>query len=107
MPRGLWLFISLATMLTLSPCSNAVAAGQSNPTQTTIQGAVVDGSGAPIANASVVLEDDRLHVVARATTDETGHYEIKIPASGIYSVTISAATFNTLVIENLQLPSGS
>jgi len=103
MPRRLWSFIMLATMLTLLPGANGFAAGQSNNSQT-LQGAVADGSGAPIANASVVLRDARLQVFAHATTDVTGHYEIEVLASGIYSVTITAPTFSTLVFENLQLP---
>jgi iron complex outermembrane receptor protein len=108
MPRRLWFLITfVAAMLTLSPGANAFLAGQSSYGQTTVQGAVADGSGAPIANASVVLKDGRLKVVARVTTDNTGHYEIKIPASGIYNVTITAATFGTLVFENLRLPDDS
>jgi iron complex outermembrane receptor protein len=105
MPRRFWSFITLATMLALSPSANAFA-GQSNNAQT-LQGAVADGSGAPIANASVVLKDARLQVVARATTDERGHYEIMIPASGVYSAMITAPTFGTLIFENLQLPADS
>lgn len=76
MRRLLSSFITIVAVLTLSPCSNAVAEGQSNPAQTTVQGAVADGSGAPIANASVVLKDSSVQKVAQATTDETGHYEI-------------------------------
>jgi iron complex outermembrane receptor protein len=104
MQRRLWFFIPLATMLTLSPSVNASAAGQSTYGQTTARGEVADGSGAPIANASVVLEDTNHQVVARATTDETGQYEIKIPVSGTYSLTVAATTFSTLVFENLHFP---
>src|SRR5271154_4848679 len=107
MPRRSWSFITLAAILTLSPGANAAAAGQSNYGQTAVQGEVADASGAPIANASIVLKNDRLQVVARATTDETGHYEIKIPPSDTYSGTITAPTFSTLVFENLRLPNDS
>src|SRR5271170_15470 len=107
MPRRSWSFITLLIMLTLHPGANAAAAGQSDYGQTAVQGEVADASGAPIANASIVLKDARLQVVARATTDETGHYEIKIPASDTYSVTITAPTFSTLVFENLRLPNDS
>jgi iron complex outermembrane receptor protein len=68
---------------------------------------VADGSGAPIANASVVLKDSSVQKVAQATTDETGHYEIRIPAAGVYSLTITAVTFGTLIFENLKLPNDS
>ena len=107
MPRRLWFFIALATMLTPSSNMNAVAAGQSTYGQTTVRGAVADGSGAPIAKASVVLEDANHQAVARAITDETGRYEIKIPLSGTYSLTVAAATFSTLVFENLHFPNDS
>ena len=106
MPPRLWSFITLATMLTLSSGANAFAADQSNNAQN-LHGTVADGSGAPIANATVVLKDTHLQIVAGVTTDETGRYVIKIPASGTYSVTITAPTFSKLVFENLQLPGDS
>lgn len=93
-------------MLLLPLSSERPATAQSN-SQTILHGVVTDGAGAAITKPPITLEDDRLQAVAHATTDDTGRYDLIAPASGIYRVRISAATFSTFTFDDLGLMAAS
>jgi hypothetical protein len=59
-----------------------------------IQGTVEDPSGAPVAHASVQLENTETHVTRSAETDTSGNYRFLSLAPGPYQVSVTASGFN-------------
>src|ERR1700732_3787152 len=85
-----------ATIVTLglsvgSLTANAQLAGA------TLSGQVLDESGAGVAGANVVIENNATGDVRTATTDTQGLYSAQSLQPGIYSVTVTAAGFATHV----------
>jgi Carboxypeptidase regulatory-like domain/Bacterial Ig domain len=60
--------------------------------QPCVTGTVVDGSGSPIPQASVVVSDSSGNVVASATTATDGTFSIALPQVGSYSVVVDNKT---------------
>ncbi len=59
-----------------------------------LEGAVHDPLGALIPNASVDLLKNN-HPVAHTTSSDDGSFEFALPAAGLYSVRVAAASFQT------------
>ena len=84
------LFPLLALTLTCLPANSQLTAQQDK----SIHGQVLDPLGSLVPNASVDLLS-RGRIVAHATTDDSGVYQLALPASGRYSLRVSAPTFQT------------
>ncbi|MFC1775893.1 carboxypeptidase regulatory-like domain-containing protein [Pseudomonadota bacterium] len=79
--------LSLILMMGLSPVLFAAE------TTSSIKGNVYDGSGNPIAGASVVVEDLRTNVARPYTTNSAGAFlASKLPVGGPYKVTVNSVT---------------
>jgi hypothetical protein len=62
----------------------------------TVQGLVKDmGSGAPVADASVVLLDDRGAIQRGTLSEPDGSFVIQVPKAGKYVLRVGAAGFET------------
>jgi hypothetical protein len=73
----------------------------------TISGAVVDNSGAAIANASVTLKNLATDVTTSVTTNTQGLYSLPNLLPGSYQQTITAMGFETAVRNGIILNVGS
>jgi hypothetical protein len=81
------------------------AAGQE--TRGSIQGRVLDPSQAPVASATVVVENVEMATTTRLTTNQTGYYEANLLLPGSYRVTAEAGGFKQTVREGVVLPLGT
>src|SRR5437868_2757694 len=66
-----------------------------------IEGIVTDSSGAVVANASVTATSATTGVRTTRQTTNAGRYTISPLAAGVYSVTVAAPGFETLVQEKV------
>src|SRR5471032_2705644 len=69
-----------------------IAAGQAYAAgpEGAVSGSVADGSGKPVANASVTLQDAGGASVGATSTDGTGHFAVHHVAPGTYAVVVAA-----------------
>ena len=72
-----------------------LASGQSLGIAGTVKGAVVDASGAPMPAATVALSNALSGAVARTQTGISGTFQINGIAPNTYTLTVSAAGFQT------------
>ena len=68
-----------------------------------LQGTVVDKSGAVIPNAEVRIASKEIGLNRSASTGETGNYRFDLLPAGIYEVRISVKGFATAVYQNVEL----
>jgi hypothetical protein len=66
-------------------------------------GAVLDPSGAVVANATVVIKNERTGAVRTVTTDAAGRYIVTGLAPSAYTVSVKSANFSPLEYTGLQL----
>jgi Carboxypeptidase regulatory-like domain/TonB-dependent Receptor Plug Domain len=83
-------FFSLMLSLTLAATLLAQSGGRSG----TIFGAVTDGSGAAVINATVSMQNPVSGYARTVVTDKTGHYEFSNVPFDSYHIVISAPGFN-------------
>src|SRR4029077_16223742 len=70
----------------------------------TIAGTIMDKTGAAIPQATVKVSSEQYGEVPRAaTTDSAGGYRIESLLPGTYAVTVTAAGFDELKIQNVQV----
>ena len=79
---------------------NISAFGQSTAT---LQGRVVDPSGAVVPNARIAVRDQATGVERTAQSDSDGNYQVAALPPGAYQVEIQAQGFQTQVIHDLKL----
>src|SRR5262245_58505042 len=73
-----------------------------------ITGAVVDASGAVVANARVIVtETDRSLVLRDLHTNEAGFYSATLLPVGVYSVTVEASGFRRTRRDGIELNSNA
>src|SRR5215475_11782812 len=70
---------------------------------TSLQGTVVDPSGAAVANAMLELTNSDSKMQRSTTTDAQGDYHFQFLPPGIYMLTINAAGFSRFEQKGLQL----
>ena len=73
-------------------------------TRGTILGRVLDPSGAPVAGASVIVENLDTGTQMRLTTNETGYYEANLLLPGNYRVSAEYTGFKRTVRSGVVLP---
>src|ERR1700722_543346 len=66
-------------------------------------GTITDSSGAVLPNVSVTLTSQQQGTVRVAQTNASGLYNFTFLPQGSYTITISAAGFNTLTQNNIEL----
>ncbi|MFT4114459.1 carboxypeptidase regulatory-like domain-containing protein, partial [Silvibacterium sp.] len=81
----------------------AIPASFAQSTQGVILGTVKDGSGAVVPGASVVVTSIDAGITRKTTTSADGNYQFLQLTAGNYKVEISAAGFETQLIDNLVL----
>jgi hypothetical protein len=73
----------------------------------TVTGVVKDaGSGTPVADASVVLLDDKEKIQRGTLTELDGSFTITAPKAGTYSLRVGAAGYNTTDAPQFELEDG-
>lgn len=95
-----------AVVCTVVLCASLVFAASSTAQETfgTINGTLVDPSGAPIPNAKVtVTNTDQGIVLREVTTDADGFYTVPKLVVGHYAVTIEAAGFKRVTVSGIEL----
>jgi outer membrane receptor protein involved in Fe transport len=85
----------LVALCTANLFAQATASG-------TIQGTVVDKSGAVVTGATVVITSKATNSTRTVTTDDTGHYRFDLMSAGSYSAKITKQGFST-VVQNVDL----
>src|SRR5215472_17243253 len=68
-----------------------------------ISGRVLDPSGAPIPHAGIQAMEQSTQVKAAATTNESGTYELLYLTPGIYTLSVSAAGFQSYERTNVEV----
>ncbi|HTQ85755.1 MAG TPA: carboxypeptidase-like regulatory domain-containing protein, partial [Candidatus Solibacter sp.] len=71
-----------------------------------LSGNVTDANGATVANATVRVYDANNNVVATATTDESGDYEVNGLPEGNYRVEVQSAGFRSYSESNVNVMGG-
>ncbi len=93
-----------AAALGLAGASGAFAQGA---TTSTLNGAVVDSSGAVLPGADVTAKHNGTGFVTTAVTNGEGVFSIPSLAIGAYTVTVKLAGFKTVVVNDVVLTSGA
>lgn len=94
-------------------CLLAVLAMGSHPvygqgaTTSTLNGTVVDASGAVLPGANVVVKHTATGLTQSAVTNGEGAFSIPSLPIGTYTVTVSLPSFKTVVVNNVVLTSGT
>lgn len=101
--RGLKTVLGMRVWLALAICVALCASMASAQTggDGAISGTVTDSTGAVIPNATVVAHNNSTGVETKRTTSSDGLYSISPLIPGSYSLTVSAAGFQTFKQENL------
>jgi hypothetical protein len=76
------------------------------PGNGTLSGTVTDPSGADVAGATVRVYDASNNLVATATTDESGDYQVNGLPEGNYRVEVTRAGFRSYVENNVAVTGG-
>ncbi|HEY6375405.1 MAG TPA: carboxypeptidase-like regulatory domain-containing protein, partial [Edaphobacter sp.] len=101
------LFLLLALIAALPFCVpqlrlHAQAAGTAS-----VQGSVVDSTGAVLPGATISLVDNSTHVTRTVTSDSSGSYTFPNVPVGNYTLNVIASGFRTYVQTNIVLEVGS
>ncbi len=96
-------FALLAGLLLIGLCSQAAAA---EPLGGTIAGWVTSSSGVPLMGATVLLYNAFDNLVYRTLTDESGSFQFRSLAAGLYAVRVSQASFFPALKKNILVQPG-
>src|SRR5246127_583549 len=88
------LFFATCEMLAQSPGTGAIA------------GVATDPTGAVLGNATIRAVDSATRVSRSVQTAQQGHFEVTLLSPGIYSVSVSAAGFETRVVNLVRVVAG-
>ena len=87
--------------LTLAFCMLSMPAAAQTGSTGTIQGTVFDPSGSAVPGATVTARNNQTGVSTKAVATKTGYFSIPLLIPGVYSVTVNASGFQTLVQNNV------
>lgn len=99
------LFTTLVFALLILP--SAPAAFGQGITTGTIAGTVVDPSGAVLPNATVTATSNSQGTTRQVTSGADGNFALYSVPIGSYTVTVSAQSFSTTTVNNVQVNSGA
>ena len=93
MTRGLMLSIGLCVLqLFLNIPANAGAAHSASQL---VSGTIIDALGRPVNGVELILQSQDGHIIARARSDRSGHFEFTDIRPGIYAVVANKQGFAT------------
>ena len=95
-----WLFV-------ISFCFLLFGSAASGPSTGTIQGTVLDATGASVPNATITIRNQATGAEQTVTTDAAGIYLVPSLQVGTYSVQVKASGMQTLAASNLEVSVGS
>src|SRR5689334_1286218 len=101
--RKFYLVLSLALLLACLSTSNLFAQATASAT---LQGTVMDKSGAVVPGAEVKVTQKETGLVRTATTSSAGLYRFDLLPPGPCEVRVSAKGFATAAFENVELAVG-
>ncbi len=92
----------------LATCIAIALAGSawSQESRGSITGLVTDPQGGVIPGANITVTNTETNVTSRATTNQTGYFEVSLLNPGMYSVAADATGFKKTVRSNIQLSVG-
>jgi hypothetical protein len=96
-PRNALLLCALSIVTTLV----APASAQQQPEAGTVSGTVVATAGAPVQNATIVLENVATGARMQTTSDSSGNYKFENVPSGTYRMTASTAQYSGTPSEDI------
>src|SRR6266516_1896825 len=99
--RRISLVVMLAALLVAAP--QAFAQGGGASTTGSINGKVLDASGAVLPGVTVTASSPSLMGVQTSVTDSGGNYRFPALPPGTYAVSYELPGFNTLKRENIEI----
>lgn len=99
-------FQTLLVLITLFAVSFLCIPSFGQATSGDILGTVVDTSGAVVPGASIAIENLETHVTRQVLAGPSGEFVFNLLNPGHYSVTVTAAGFNTAKIADINLTAG-
>lgn len=92
--------LTLCSLAVLTSMLNQPALAQD--TSSAIRGKIINASGAPISNATILIEDTRTGSIRTLTSNSTGTFlASQLPVGGPYRVTVNDS--RTVVVESIEL----
>jgi Carboxypeptidase regulatory-like domain len=88
-----------ALLLFLASCFASTLQGQA--TLSSINGTVVDGSGAAVSGASITATQDQTSLTRSVKSSSAGYFQILDLPTGSYTVTVTRDGFDTLVLPQI------
>ena len=98
MLRISWRSVAICSLLAIAACCRCFL-GHAQQTLGSLNGTVLDPSGAAVSGATVTVNDAAINVTATTTTQKTGFFQIFNLPIGTYTVTVTQQGF-----EKEQLP---
>ena len=96
-------FVRLSSMVPLAIVAVHLSCAHAQSTQGSVLGLVKDASGGAVPNASVILTGTDTGVRRTDKADSAGNYQFLNVSPGRYSLTVTAAGFNTEATNDLSL----
>ena len=98
---------TLAVIAAILVCAAPSGAQSTQPSPSgSIQGQVMDATGAVIPNAAVVVSDTSGKIAAKTTSNGVGAYAVRGLAPGTYSLTATATGFAAFSTPGIQVAAG-
>jgi hypothetical protein len=102
MHRSSWRSVALRVLILLAVLACALP-GFAQQTLGSLNGTVVDPSGAAVAGATVTVTDDAINVTRSTTTQSSGFYQIFNLPIGSYSVKAAHEGFDTTEVKGIAI----
>ena len=94
------LLLPVTAALTLTPAAHAQLAGKG-----AVSGTILDPTGAAVPGATIVITNNANHVATTTTSTSAGDYSVSTLDAGVYTITVTAAGFEKLTQQNVQVNS--
>src|SRR3982750_4389457 len=101
-----WWFVCLSISVLLMAASFPIVSHAQNVTGS-IQGSVLDSSGAAVPNAEITVANSNTGVVRTTTATADGVYNVPSLAPGVYSVDGKAQGFTPVQVKNVTVNVGT
>ena len=95
--RFLFILLGFCAIQSLVMSSLVTAAQRQPSARPSVVGVVRDALGRPLADAALTLQSQYKRIIARARTDQAGHFQFKHVAPGTYLVAANKRGFQTAV----------
>jgi hypothetical protein len=105
--RGVRFVVLLGCSLIATAWMTEPAAGQSGLGSGRVEGTVVDGSGAAVADATITARSDATGLTTIQTSDASGHFLFPYLSPGTYHVSSEKAGFKITQLDNVVVAVGT